>query len=121
MNAVRLSTKKLHSLEDALLISPGLTSLHEEKIRCLASMRRGSDVAFHCEKISCDAVRLDVVLTGDLHPLYPFPGINEAKHFKSDYFLQGGVIDYDKKLVSKAVAEAVLRLPNSILPFYLRS
>ena len=30
---------------------------------------------------------------------------------KSDYFVEGGVINYDKKLVSKAVAEAVLRLP----------
>lgn len=119
MKNLQLNGRSLHSLEKVLQICPGLEKFHEKTINLLADMKRWSDVSLHCEKFACEVVRLDGVFTADLHPLNPFPGVEEAKHLKADYFADGST--YEKKLPSKAVAEAVLRLPNSILPFYLRA
>lgn len=70
--------------------------------------------------MACDAVRLDGVFTADLHRYNPLFGIEKATHLKSNFFLEEGMCQ-DKKLASKAVAEAVRFLPESTLPLYLRS
>ena len=119
-DALKLKVINLHSLEDALSICPGLISLHEAKINFLAAAKRWSDVALHCEKMACDAVRLDGVFTADLHRYNTLFGIEKATHLKSDFFLDKGMFQ-GKKLASKAVAEAVRFLPESTLPLYLRS
>jgi hypothetical protein len=110
--------RTFRSIDDVLEICPGLESFHEQKINLLIKKRRWSDVSLHCEKLACDVAKLDGVFTEDLHPFNPFPGVEEAKYLKTDYFTNGNRCE--RKLSSKAVAEAVLRLPNSILPSYLR-
>jgi tetratricopeptide (TPR) repeat protein len=111
--------RTFRSIDDVLEICPGLESFHEQKINLLIKKRRWSDVSLHCEKLACDVAKLDGVFTEDLHPFNPFPGVEEAKYLKTDYFTNGNRCE--RKLSSKAVAEAVLRLPNSILPSYLRA
>lgn len=111
--------RTLGSIDDILENCPGLESFHEQKINLLIKKRRWSDVSLHCEKMACDAVRLDGVFTEDLHPFNPFPGVEEANYLKADHFTN--VKTCERKLSSKAVAEAVLRLPNSLLQSYLRA
>lgn len=111
--------RTFRSIDDVLEICPGLESLHEQKINLLIKKRRWADVALHCEKLACDAVKLDGVFNEDLLPFKPFPVVEEAKYLKADHFANGKVCE--RKLSSNAVAEAVLRLPNSILPSYVRA
>lgn len=113
------TARTLGSIDDILEHCPGLESFHEQKINLLIKKRRWSEVSLHCEKMACDAVRLDGVFTEDLLPFNPFPGAEEANYLKADHFTNENTCE--RKLSSKAVAEAVLRLPNSILPSYLRA
>jgi tetratricopeptide (TPR) repeat protein len=60
----------------------------------------------------------------DLAPKNPFPGIPEVRYLDADFFgeyredeLRGAEL----KLNSKAAAEAVLRLPASLVHYYVRS
>jgi curved DNA-binding protein CbpA len=108
----------------ALSTATGCDLLHEQKVTLLASLRRWREVASHCERLAATNTKLDGCFNEDLASKHPYLGVPPAKHLTPDYFgesredeLRGA----ETKLNSKAAAEAVLRIPHSMTPYYIRS
>jgi tetratricopeptide (TPR) repeat protein len=108
----------------ALSIASGSVSLIENKIAILVFMKRWREVAGFCERLAAFNVGMDNAFRDDLALKYPFPGVAPAQALKADFF--GNLRDEDAstrelKLNSRAAAEAVLRIPYSLAPIYLRA
>jgi len=129
-NARGNNLQALMHINTALSMSPGDMVLHEKKVNVLASMKRWAELANHVEHLACDCVKLDGIFTEDLELYDPCPGAPAAEYLKADFFdkengeknnPQQQQSDQQQKLCPKAVCDAVVRLPHSILPFYLRA
>lgn len=108
----------------ALSTSDGCYELHHTKVKLLAELKRWREVCSHCERFAASNVKFDGCLVGDLSSKNPFPGVSVAKNLRANYFgdtkedeLKGAEMRLDRT----ASAEALLRLPCSMMPYYLRS
>ena len=108
----------------ALSTADGCYELHHIKVTLLAELKRWREVCSHCERFAASNVKFDGCLVGDLSSKNPFPGVPDAKSLRADYFgdtkedeLKGA----EMRLDQTASAEALLRLPCSMMPYYLRS
>jgi len=121
----RNSVQLLMFINSALSVSPGSMELHERKVNALAALKRWAELGNHCERLAAEMVKIDGVFKGDLAPLNPFPDIKHATSLKPDFFERNPDDVSDpaslRILSPKAVCDAVMRLPNGILPLYLRS
>ena len=112
-----LNLRGLSSINAALSLAPGWQVLLELKVSCLASLNRWREVYLCCERIASDTVKFDGVFTEDLLPLSLLPNVPVAKYLKASLPENEEI----GKLSSKAVAEAVVRLPSSLQPLYIRA
>ncbi len=121
----RNSVQLLMFINSALSVSPGSMELHERKVNALASLKRWAELGNHCERLAAEMAKIDGVFKDDLSALNPFPDVRPATSLKSDFFERNPEAIDDpapfRILSPKAVCEAVLRLPNGIIPLYLRS
>lgn len=107
----------------ALSIANGSVPLLERKLNLLATLKRWREVIGCCERLAALNVRMDAIFTGDLVNQNPFFTVAVAEHLQYDVFGEARDEDAstaDIKLSSRAAGEAVLRLPVSLLPLYLR-
>ena len=114
----------LAHVKTALELAPGDVELHSYIVQLFAGMKRWADLALHCERFASDCVKLDGVFVGDLTGLNPFPSAPRAQTLKGDHFdlsVWDVATNAPKLLSEKAVGEAVLRMPVSMLPLYLRA
>jgi len=99
--------------------------LHEQKINALASLKRWAELGNHCERLAAEMVKIDGLFKDDLASLNPFPDVRPASSLKPDFFERNSDDLSDpvslRILSPKAVCDAVIRLPNGMLPLYLRS
>jgi len=112
-------------INSALSISPGSMDLHERKVHTLASLKRWAELGNHCERLAAEIVKVDGLFKDDLAILDPFPDIRPARSLKADFFEKNPDDPLDpvsmRILTPTMVCDAVLRLPNGMLPLYLRS
>jgi len=114
----------LGHVNSALATASGSLTLFENKLKLLSEMKRWREVASYCERLAAENVRLDNVFTQDLEPRYPFLGVPPAKNLSSNYFgesMDDDPVGADLKLNSSAAAEAIVRLPHSLIPYYARA
>lgn len=108
----------------ALLSAPGCHNLHGHKVALLSSLKRWRETASHCERLATGYVIFDKCFTEDLRSKHPFLGVPIARYLNKDFFADSREDDIrgaDLKLNSKAAAEAVLRMPISLIQYYARS
>eukprot|EP00804_Cyclotella_cryptica_P028983 CCRYP_012404-RB/>CCRYP_012404-RB protein AED:0.26 eAED:0.26 QI:0/0/0/1/0/0/4/0/833 len=121
----RNSVQLLMYINAALSVSPGSMELHERKVHALATLKRWAELGNHCERLAAEMVKIDGVFQGDLATLNPFPDVRTSTSLKPDFFEKNPDDLSDppslRILSPKAVCDAVMRLPNGILPLYLRS
>jgi len=121
----RNSVQLLMFINATLSVSPGSMELHERKVQALATLKRWAELGNHCERLAAEMVKIDGIFQGDLASLSPFPDVRAATSLKPDFFEKNPDDISDppslRILSPKAVCDAVLRLPNGILPLYLRS
>jgi tetratricopeptide (TPR) repeat protein len=121
----RNSVQLLMFINATLSVSPGSMELHERKVQALATLKRWAELGNHCERLAAEMVKIDGIFQGDLASLNPFPDVRTATSLKPDFFEKNPDDISDppalRILSPKAVCDAVLRLPNGILPLYLRS
>ena len=121
----RNDVQLLMFINSALSVSPGSMELHDRKVNALASLKRWAELSNHCERLAAEIVKVDGLFTNDLANLNPFPDVRPASALKPDFFEKNPDDMLDpislRILSPKAVCDAVIRLPNGILPFYLRS
>lgn len=121
----RNSVQLLMFINATLSVSPGSMELHERKVQALATLKRWAELGNHCERLAAEMVKIDGIFQGDLASLNPFPDVRSATSLKPDFFEKNADDISDppalRILSPKAVCDAVLRLPNGILPLYLRS
>lgn len=121
----RNSVQLLMYINTALSVSPGSMELHERKVNALASLKRWAELGNHCERLAAETVKIDGLFKDDLASMNPFPDIRPASSLKPDFFERNPDDLQDpvslRILSPKAVCDAVVRLPNGILPLYLRS
>jgi len=103
------------------IICPGTRNLQliEKKVQLLASLKRWIDVSRQCELTACDTIKYEGVLVGDLKVHDPFPEVSPSTFLKADSIDSSAPLS--KTLNTNEVAEAVLRLPTSIVLIYLRA
>jgi len=123
--ARRLKMQALVFVNNALNMAPSDISLHEKKLNILASMKRWREIARHCESLAAETTKMDGVFIGDLEKANPHIGVAPADHLKTNFFARKDKqtdMDYEMlKLSREAASEAVLRLPLSMVPHYLRA
>ena len=114
----------LFAVKTALITADGCHELHQMKVNILSELKRWREVASHCERFGASNAKYDGCLVGDLASKNPFPGVSVAESLRSNYFsnskedeLKGA----EMILETAAAAEALLRLPHSMMPYYLRS
>lgn len=114
----------LNHVKKALSTASGCFELHHLKVKLLADLKKWREVVSHCERFAASNVKFDGCLIGDLTSKNPFPGVAITKHLTADFFgntredeLKGA----EMKLDRKASPEALLRLPFSMMSYYLRS
>jgi tetratricopeptide (TPR) repeat protein len=129
MHAAKSSERKnnleaLGQVNMAMSTATGCTFLHEKKVSLLASLKQWREVASQCERLAAANAKFDGIFTEDLAAKHPFTGVLPAKNLTAEFFgdsteddLQGA----EMKLNSKAAAEAVLRIPHSMTPYYARA
>ena len=108
----------------ALNTANGCLELHLAKVQLLAELHRWREVCNHCERFAASNVNYDGCLIGDLASKNPFPSVSVAKYLRANYFRETRVDDIkgaEMFLNTKSAAEAILRLPNSMMQYYLRS
>lgn len=129
LNDRKRAVTVLTEVNTALATAPASVELHEKKIALLSALCRWREIASHCERLAASFVLFDDVFKGDLESKTPFPDTPAAKVLTANFF--GDPIGEDfrpanfeaaeLKLNSKATAEAVLRLPHSLISTYLRA
>lgn len=108
----------------ALMHEDASDELIGTKVRLLIKMKRWREVAGVLERYAALKVQFDELFVGDLEPKNPFPGVEPALHLKLDFFnrkLEEDLVTAEKKLNSKAVGEAILRLPYGMTQIYVRA
>lgn len=106
----------------ALRSANGSAKLFQAKLQILANMKRWREVAGYCERLAASNVEMDGVFVGELESKSPFPGNQPARFLTSSTFGDDDdVAESEIKLSSRAAGEAVVRLPHSLAPFYLRA
>lgn len=111
-------------VKEALNTASGCHELHLKKVELLAKLHRWREISSHCERFAASNVLYDGCLIGDLSAKNPFPGVPVAKYLRADYFKDASeeyIKGVEKVLDKKSAAEAILRLPNAMMPYYLRS
>lgn len=117
-------TDALGCVNMAISMAAGSVGLCESKVVLLANMKRWREVAGFCERLASFNVRFDQVFVEDLVSRNPFPSVPQANALKSNFFgnsREDDIATRELKLNSKAAAEAVLRLPYVLAPYYLRA
>lgn len=116
-------TEVLVHVNFALSLATDCDELHEQKVSLLADLRRWREILSHCGRLAASRTKLDGFFVEDLASKSPFPGVAPAVSLKADYFQDAtnDLQEAKKKLSPKSVAEAVLRLPYPIIPYYARS
>jgi len=104
----------LSHLANALVIADGCGRLYERKAKVLQSLGRWSQVATHCEQLSCKLVKLDKMETFEFD-------IEPARYLKADHFDHQDGREGSMPLPSEAIPEVLVRLPRSMMPLYLRA
>jgi tetratricopeptide (TPR) repeat protein len=119
------SVEALGYVNMALKIGSGSLHLLEAKMSLLCSMKRWREAAGFCERLAASNVQFDGVFSVDtLRPLDPFPDAPAARFLTATFFDDAkdeSGSEADLKLSASAVAEAVVRMPPSLLPGYLRA
>mmetsp|Transcript_6516 Transcript_6516/g.15835 ORF Transcript_6516/g.15835 Transcript_6516/m.15835 type:complete len:1259 (-) Transcript_6516:173-3949(-) len=108
----------------ALNTANGCVELHLAKVQLLAELHRWREVCNHCERFAASNVNYDGCLVGDLAFKNPFPCVSVAKYLRANYFGNTRVDDIkgaELFLNTKSAAEAIVRLPISMIQYYLRS
>jgi tetratricopeptide (TPR) repeat protein len=119
--------KDLEALEHvkvALCMASGCDALHEQKVLLLANLKRWREVASHCERLAAGNTALDGCFVEDLASKHPFVGVPVANSLGIDSFKGTKESDFKGasiKLCSKAAAEAMLRIPFPMTPYYARA
>jgi tetratricopeptide (TPR) repeat protein len=107
-------------VEAALTIAPTCENLIAAKVKTLATLQRWRELAGYCERLAAFTVSLD-----DLPSEFtPFPGVSPARYLKAEVFrreLSETATTAALQLKELEVKEAVLRLPHSVVQFYIRS
>lgn len=117
-------TEALGYVSHALAIAGGSSDLYEKKLTLLASLKRWREAAGFCERLAASNVAMDNVFIDELASKSPFPGVPPAAFLTATFFAdsrEDSVEDADLKLPTRSAAEAVLRLPYSLTPYYLRA
>lgn len=130
---------RMEDLEEAIELSPSTIEWHVEKLQLWRNRGRWFAVANHCERMAADATRAEGVYDGDLKEFDPFPGIPAAERLRRDFFDDADEFkedgsnsinnnDSDSKLPphlrvlnTQGTRDAAFRLPQQILPYYLRA
>ena len=112
-------------LVDSLLKTAcGYVYLQDIKVQILSKLDRWREVGQYCERLAVINTKYELAFTGDLASKHPFLGLPTAMHLKSDFFdsfQENDLNSAQLMLPSKAVAEAMLRLPSSLCSFYARA
>ncbi|KAL7499144.1 hypothetical protein ACHAWT_007516 [Skeletonema menzelii] len=114
----------IKNLDSVLVITPGKTDLHLQKIKHLIKRKRWFEVANHCEQLAAKASKYCGVeiFKGDLQDANPFPGM-KLEELDPAYFTRSNtdVPQYLRVLPAAATREAVSLLPKELLPYYITS
>jgi tetratricopeptide (TPR) repeat protein len=108
----------------ALSYATASEKLMGSKVNLLAYLKRWREIAGFCERLAATNAKLECIYEDNLLPQNPFPGIPPINVLLPGFFGESreeDALTADLKLSSKAVAEAVLRMPSSVLPYYLRA
>ena len=120
----KLTTEMLRLVEKCLSIASGSEFLQEKFVGLLANLKRWREVGSNCERFARNNVKLDGVFTEDIAERNPFAGVSTATSLKPTFTdCQDGneANSAEPKLCANGVAEAVLRIPHSLSPFYIRA
>lgn len=118
-SARRHNPKLLPAVNAILQICPADELRQEMKILCLASSKKWTEIMSFCESLGFQNLELDELYVGDLGSYFPFPGVPAAKHIKLS--MKNEIDSGTLKLDPNQVSEVALRLPSSIVPFYIRA
>jgi tetratricopeptide (TPR) repeat protein len=102
----------------------GCNTLHEQKVSLLANLKRWRELASHCERLAAENTKLDGCFAEDLASKQPFLGVPPAKFLGPEIFDGSSENDFVGaaiKLNSKAVSDAILRIPHQMAPYYVRA
>ncbi len=116
--------KCLSTVRVAMNTANGCHHLHLKKVELLAELDRWREICTHCERFAASNVKYDGCLIGDLAAKNPFPGVPVAKYLRSNYFQNASEDDIkgiETTLDERSAAEAILRLPFSMMRYYLKS
>jgi len=113
-------------LDEALKIAPGAVQWHVAKVQYLVERRRWMAAAYHCERLAADAARWDGAFGGDLVDVDPSPGTPPLQALDPHFFVENAKGDtetphYLRVLSPEAARDAAFRLPQELLPYYLRA
>ncbi len=120
----RSSVEALSHVNMALATAYGSEDLHDKKVKFLVALKRWREVACHCERLAAELVKLDGVFTEDLAAWQPTPPLPPVRALNPSFFgdtREDEAAGASLKLSPKASADAVLRLPYSLMPHYIRS
>ncbi|KAL7513881.1 hypothetical protein ACHAXN_011195 [Cyclotella atomus] len=120
----------LHDLCDVLKISPASDKWNMEMVRFLTYQRRWFAVANYCERMACKVLEVEGIFEGDLKEFSAnagnsaelTPGFFEKTEEKREAGSDKMVLPSYLRMVSdEGAADVALRLPQVLLPIYLRS
>ena len=112
----------LQVLDSAIEIISAATHLHVKKVNYLVGRRRWFAVANHCEQLAANATKLEGVFKGDLADIDPLPtAVPRLQELNSNAFVKEEATPVHLRTLNPAeVCDAVFRMPNELLPYYLR-
>ncbi|GAX10097.1 hypothetical protein FisN_3Lh283 [Fistulifera solaris] len=108
----------------ALSYATASEKLMGSKVNLLAFLKRWREIAGFCERLAANNAKLECIYEDNLLPQNPFPNIPPINILLPGFFGESreeDALTAELKLSSRAVAEAVLRMPSSVLPYYLRA
>eukprot|EP00980_Cylindrotheca_fusiformis_P006481 scaffold1377_cov126-Cylindrotheca_fusiformis.AAC.26 len=114
----------LDHVQMALSLASGCDALHEKKVSLLANLKRWREIASHCERLAAGYTAFDGCFVDDLASKHPFLGVPPAESLSVDSFKGTKESDYhgaSMKLGHKAAAEAMLRIPFPMTPYFARA
>ena len=119
----RSTTEALGHVNMALKLANGSLLLQETKLTLLCSMNRFREAVGFVERLAATHMLFEGIFVGELQGMNPFPDALPARALTHHYFEddRDESSASDLKLPSRAVADAVLRIPNTLLPQYFRA
>jgi tetratricopeptide (TPR) repeat protein len=109
-------------LQTALAIAPGSKDLIKWKLFGLAALQRWRELVGFLERMACLYASIENVYQDDLAKLAPSPGISPVQTLDPKLFgevLNESALTAGLTLPVESVPEAVLRLPYSLLRYYI--